>query len=132
MSFGTKVSKKVIDYGDVQLTLMIWDILGQNSQKALHSAYYNGANGVLLVCDNARPETLLRLPEWKQDLENVTGPVPIVPIVNKADLPSSLSAEDLASVREVMGADFLFTSAKTGTGVQEGFERLGRQILGAR
>ncbi len=132
VSFGTKVSKKVIDYEGVELTLMIWDILGQKSQKALHGAYYNGANGVLLVCDNSRPETLLRLPEWKQDLENVTGEVPIIPIVNKADLPSALSAGDLSSVREVMGRDFLFTSAKTGTGVQEAFERLGRQILGVQ
>ncbi len=130
VSFGTKVSKKVIDYDEVQLTLMIWDILGQKSQKALHGAYYNGANGVLLVCDNTRPETLLNLPEWKQDLEKVVGPVPIVPIINKTDLPSALGTEDLAAVREAMGADFLLTSAKTGTGVQEAFERLGRQILG--
>lgn len=130
VSFGTKVSKKVIDYDEVQLTLMIWDILGQKSQKALHGAYYNGANGVLLVCDNTRPETLLNLPEWKQDLVNVVGTVPIVPIINKSDLPSALSAEDLASVREIMGTDFLRTSAKMGTGVPEAFERLGRQILG--
>jgi small GTP-binding protein len=132
VSFGTKVSKKVIDYDDVQLTLMIWDVLGQKSQKALHGAYYNGANGVLLVCDNSRPETLLHLTEWKQDLENITGAVPIVPIVNKADLPSALSAADLSSTKEAMGSEFLFTSAKEGTGVQEAFERLGRQILGVQ
>lgn len=130
VSFGTKVSKKVIDFEDVQLTLMIWDILGQKSQKALHGAYYSGANGVLLVCDNTRPETLLRLPEWKEDLEDVTGPVPVVPIINKADLPTTLGTEDLGSVRAAMGADYLYTSAKMGTGVQEAFERLGRQILG--
>ena len=130
VSFGTKVSKKVIDYDDVRLTLMIWDILGQKSQKSLHGAYYNGANGVLLVCDGSRPETLLHLPEWKEDLENVTGAVPVVPIVNKADLPSALSDGDLSSVRGAMGREFLFTSAKTGTGVQEAFEHLGRRILG--
>jgi len=130
VSFGTKVSKKVIDLGDVQLTLMIWDVLGQNSLKALHGAYYNGANGVLLVCDNSKPETLLHVPEWKRDLEKVAGEVPIVHIVNKADLPSALSAYDLSSVSEAMGSDPLFTSAKTGSGVQEAFERLGRMILG--
>ncbi|MDW5564107.1 MAG: Rab family GTPase [Methanomassiliicoccus sp.] len=130
MSFGTKVSKKVIELDDVQLTLMIWDILGQKSQKALHGAYYNGANGALLVCDNSRPDTLLKLPEWKRDLEEVTGTVPLIPLVNKADLPSSLGAEEVGEVKKVLGNDFLYTSAKTGAGVQDAFERLGRQILG--
>jgi translation elongation factor EF-4 len=75
---------------------------------------------------------MLHLTEWKQDLENITGAVPIVPIINKADLPSALSAADLSSAKEAMGCDFLFTSAKEGTGVQEAFERLGRQILGVQ
>jgi small GTP-binding protein len=130
VSFGTKVSKKVIEYDDVQLTLMIWDILGQKSQKALHGAYYSGANGVLLVCDNTRPETLLHLQEWRKDLLEVAGTVPVLPIINKADLPSALSDGDLAEIRAIIGSDFLRTSAKMGTGVQEAFERLGRQILG--
>jgi len=130
VSFGTKVSKKVIEYEDVQLTLMIWDILGQKSQKALHGAYYSGANGVLLVCDNTRPETLLHLLEWKRDLEEVVGTVPLVPIINKADLPTALVGADIAAVRTALGHDFLYTSAKMGSGVQEAFEQLGRQILG--
>lgn len=130
MSFGTKVSKKVIEYDDAQLTLMIWDILGQKSQKPLHGAYYSGANGALLVCDNTRPETLLHLPEWQRDLEDVVGTVPLVPIINKVDLPTALMSEDVAAVRTAVGRDFLFTSAKKGSGVQEAFEQLGRQILG--
>jgi small GTP-binding protein len=130
MSFGTKVSKKVIEYDEVQLTLMIWDILGQKSQKSLHGAYYNGANGALLVCDATRPDTLLHLPTWKADLVDVVGEVPVVPIVNKSDRPSNLSAGDLEQIRSSMGTDFLFTSAKTGNGVQEAFEGLGRRLLG--
>jgi len=129
MSFGTKVSKKVIEYEDVQLTLMIWDVLGQKSQKSLHAAYYNGANGALLVCDNTREETLLHLSMWKQDLEAVTGPVPIMPIVNKADLKSTLSLDHISKVKGSIGHEFLFTSAKTGNGVQAAFESLGRMVM---
>jgi GTPase SAR1 family protein len=110
---------------------MIWDVLGQKSQKTLHAAYYNGANGALLVCDNTREETLLHLPQWKKDLEDVTGPVPIVPIVNKADLESRLQPQNVQEIRTKMGRDLLFTSAKTGNGVQEAFESLGRMVMGA-
>jgi translation elongation factor EF-4 len=73
---------------------------------------------------------LLHLPAWRADLVEVVGEVPVVPIVNKSDLPSNLKAEDLEQVKSSMGADFLFTSAKTGIGVQEAFEGLGRQLLG--
>lgn len=129
VSFGTKVSKKVIEYPDVQLTLMIWDILGQKSQASLHGAYYNGANGALLVCDNTRPETLSHLSQWKTDLEAVTGAVPIVPIVNKADLGGRLDGKAISDFETLVGRKFLFTSAKTGEGVQDAFESLGRAII---
>jgi small GTP-binding protein len=131
MSFGTKVSKKVIEYEDVQLTLMIWDVLGQKSQKSLHAAYYNGANGALVVCDHTREETLLRLPQWKKELEEVTGPVPVMPIVNKSDLAGTLEPNNVLETQAKMGREFLFTSAKTGNGVQDAFEELGRLLLEA-
>jgi small GTP-binding protein len=130
VSFGTKVSKKVIEYPDIQLTLMIWDVLGQKSQSSLHGAYYNGANGALLVCDNTRPETLMHLTQWKKDLQEVTGAVPIMPIVNKSDLDSKLDPEMVRSTEQALGRKFLFTSAKTGEGVQNAFEELGRMITG--
>jgi small GTP-binding protein len=132
VSFGTKVSKKVIELGDVQLTLMIWDILGQKAQKSLHAAYYNGANGALLVCDSTREETLLHLPEWARDFQEIVGARPIVPLVNKSDLGSALSAGAVAEVTKVVGRELRFTSAKVGIGVQEAFEDLGRMVLEAK
>jgi small GTP-binding protein len=128
-SIGTRVSKKVMDYEGTELTLMIWDVLGQKSQKSLHAAYYRGANGVLLVCDNAREETLLHLPSWRKDLEDVTGPIPLVAIVNKADLESALSKDALAQVCSKLGKSPLYTSAKSGEGVQAAFEALGQEII---
>lgn len=129
VSFGTKVSKKVIDFDDVQLTLMIWDILGQNVNRSLHAAYYSGANGALLVCDSTRPETLQHLPEWAEDFRKVVGPRPIVLLANKADLESRLSAGLLGEVTGRLEQDIGFTSARTGEGVQAAFEGLGRRVL---
>ena len=51
-SIGTRVSKKVMDY-DGLLTLMIWDVLGR-SPRSRCMQHIIEANGVLLVCDNAR------------------------------------------------------------------------------
>jgi small GTP-binding protein len=129
-TFGAKVSKKVVTLGDVELTMMIWDILGQKSGASLHSAYYSGANGAFVVCDGTRPETLEGLNSWYQEFSRVAGKVPVIPLINKCDLPPNLTEELLASASTVIGQDFRRTSAKTGEGVEEAFRQLGRLIVG--
>jgi small GTP-binding protein len=99
-TFGAKVSKKVITLDDVELTLMIWDILGQKSGASMHSAYFSGANGALIVCDGTRPETLDSLNSWYQEFTRVAGKVPVIPLANKCDLPSVVTEESLASTSE--------------------------------
>lgn len=132
VSFGTKVTKKVIEYEDVELTLMIWDILGQKSNKSLHAAYYSGANGALVVCDCSREETLEHLPSWAEEFQAVVGKKPIIPIANKSDLGQQLRTDRVSEIAARLGREFLFTSAKSGSGVQGAFESLGRNILEGR
>lgn len=128
-SFGTKVTKKVLDLGEIELTLMIWDILGQKTHKALHHAYYKGANGALLVCDLTREETIKNLIGWRDDFVAVVGSVPVLPIANKNDLESKVSEATLAQIADMLGQGFVKTSAKTGEGVQEAFIRLGKALM---
>jgi small GTP-binding protein len=129
ISFGTKVSKKVVDLGGVELTLMIWDILGQKSDDALHAAYYRGANGALVVGDLTRPETMRNMVKWKEDFLKVSHSAVIVAAANKSDLESSINANDIQELVITLGTGFLRTSAKTGDGVEELFLTLGRSIM---
>lgn len=129
VSFGTKVTKKVLDLPDVELTMMIWDVLGQKTHKSLHEAYYKGAKGALLVCDVTREETVRGLLQWKADFSQTVGDVPIVPVANKSDLVPAVSEDVLREVSEELGRGFVRTSAKTGEGVQDAFADLGRLIM---
>lgn len=129
-TFGAKVSKKVLDLEDVNLTLMIWDVLGQKTQKALHSTYYAGANGAFLVCDMTRPETLEHLHHWVEDLQEVAGNIPIIVIGNKCDLEMKIDRLDLQRFATELGTPMLLTSARTGEGVEEAFQALGQQAMG--
>ena len=128
ISFGTKVSKKVLDLGEVELTLMIWDILGQKGDDALHAAYYRGANGALLVGDQTRPETMRHLVGWRGDFLKASPDASIVAAANKSDLPGAVQAEELQEISRALGTEFQRTSAKTGEGVEELFMMLGRTI----
>ena len=129
-TFGAKVSKKVLELEEVNLTLMIWDVLGQKTQKALHSTYYAGANGALLVCDMTRPETLSHLENWAADLREVAGDIPIIVVGNKSDLEMHMDRLELERLAGGLGATAVLTSALTGENVQEAFERLGRRTMG--
>jgi small GTP-binding protein len=129
-TFGAKVSKKVLTFGDVELTLMIWDVLGQKNGASMHSAYFSGANGAFVVCDGTRPETLDGLNSWYQEFSRVAGNVPVIPLANKCDLQDRVSKEKLASAAKVIGHDFRRTSARTGEGVEEAFLLLGKLVLG--
>ena len=130
VSFGTKVSKKVLVFEDVELTLMIWDVLGQKGDDSLHAAYYKGANGALLVGDMTRPETMEHLKGWRDDFLKVEKDARLVLAGNKADLEARLTEDDLGSLAQELGADLVRTSALTGEGVQETFDRLGRKLMG--
>lgn len=131
VSFGTKVTKKVIELEDAELTLMLWDILGQKSDDALHSAYYKGANGALLVCDLTRPETVEHLLKWRDDFLRAAPGARIVLVANKSDLEGRAPSDRLEAVSSVIDGRFVMSSAKTGAGVEEAFLRLAKAVMEA-
>jgi small GTP-binding protein len=129
MSFGTKVTKKVVDFDDVEVDLMIWDILGQKTQKTLHAAYYRGAAGALAVCDYTRPDTMQSLSTWVDGFVSVVGDMPITILVNKSDLDKSYSLDDVKAFAGSIGAAVLETSAKTGENVEEAFSIMAKRMV---
>ncbi|MDQ1371666.1 MAG: hypothetical protein QG582_580 [Candidatus Thermoplasmatota archaeon] len=129
MSFGTKVSKKTVELGDTHADLLMWDILGQKTHESLHSAYYRGAAGALVVCDFTRRPTLDSLSSWVSGFRSVVGEMPVILLANKSDLQKTFSPEDVRVLASTLGAEFLETSAKTGQNVEEAFSRLTARML---
>lgn len=135
---GTKVTKKTVDvmWKGVPATLdmMVWDIMGEKGFRALlRDAYFEGAQGVLAVCDLTRKETFYDLNNWVTMVRKQVGNVPIVFLGNKADLGERIvvTAEELENLGQIHGAPTFRTSAKTGTGVNDVFRVLA-DAIGAR
>lgn len=135
-TIGAKVTKKDLrfDLGPqtVDLSLLIWDVLGQKGYKALHDSAFFESKGVLLVYDLARPETKESLEDyWMDRVRAVEGPIPGVIVGNKADLvPSRSEAQkEVDGVAQRFGTRGFISSAKTGENVQEAFMTLGRAVL---
>lgn len=131
MSFGTKVTKKSFRVGEVDLDLMIWDILGQKSQEALHAAYYRGAAGALAVCDFTRPDTMKNLKTWLGSFRSMVGDMPVIILGNKSDLERTFTLAELEAFGASVGCQVIETSAKTGLNVELAFSEMGKKLMEA-
>ena len=137
-TLGTVVHKKQVvlpghDGRSVRTTMMVWDIEGrQDFLSLVKEAYFKKARGVMAVCDATRPETLLALQNWLQDVRKVEGGIATVIIANKMDLPASkkLSPSLLDALAKKYNGQTILASAKTGLGVEEAFGLLAAAILG--
>ncbi|UCG70227.1 MAG: GTP-binding protein [Thermoplasmata archaeon] len=136
-TIGTKVSRKevVIPFQKedivVDLTMIIWDIVGQKAYQKLRRMYYQGASGALVVCDVTRKETLDNMKEWTLSLFQVANPVPVLFLANKSDLihKAEFKPTDLEEIASEFKSPYFYTSAKSGANVNRAFQRLGELMI---
>lgn len=140
-TLGTKVSKKSLDLDfpakdlQVRADLLIWDIMGQHGfQELLKDAYFFGVRGILAVCDLTRKETLANLDTWVKCVESVAGKVPMLLVLNKADLQdrAAITQADIEEASEAYGCEALRVSAKTGLNIEVAFRKLATLVAEAQ
>ena len=124
-----------------QVKLFIWDIAGQETFEVMRRKFYNGSSGAIIVFSHA-PEELKSynsIEKWLKELIKYCGDIPIALFGNKLDL---IDENDLITNKDVINSDFnvgkfkeehdligyFKTSALTGQGVIEAFQRLVREL----
>jgi small GTP-binding protein len=127
---GVKVDKKVVSVDNAPVTMLLWDIYGQDEFQTVKPSYLRGASGYLLVADGTRAGTLETARSLQKTAEGVVGRVPYVLVLNKIDLVSEWQVDERALWKVAdEGWPIVKTSAKTGAGVEEAFNRLARWML---
>jgi len=138
-TIGAKVTKKDVrvhagmDVTDI--SLILWDVLGQRGFHAVQNNSFQGAKGVILVFDLTRPETAESLRSyWLPRLREVAGNIPATIFANKVDLVAKrdLAEERVAWLAAELGCEYFLTSAKTGENVEPGFGSLAKDLIEAR
>ncbi|MHA1881835.1 MAG: Rab family GTPase [Candidatus Thorarchaeota archaeon] len=114
--------------------LQIWDVAGQSRFQILRPMYYRGSSGGVLVYDVTRRRTFLVLEEWLKELEAAVGKkIPLVLVANKTDLPDRIvEPAEGKEFAERFSMPYLESSAKTGEGIIDIFENLGRSLVSKR
>jgi small GTP-binding protein len=129
-SIGVKLNKKVVRVNNQDVTLVLWDIHGEDVYQKIHMSYLRGMSGYLLVTDGTRRQTLEDALALNQRVIQEAGKVPAILVLNKSDL---VDRWEIDSAREselaAAGWTILHTSAKTGASVEEVFSQLAAATL---
>jgi small GTP-binding protein len=128
---GVKIDRKTVDIDGETITLVLWDIAGKDADEDVPASYVKGAHGVIFVADLTRRLTWEQLPGLDRLVQVTAGPVPSVVALNKSDIPEQweFRADDQKAISAQW--DTINTSARTGQGVEEVFQRITRAMLAA-
>ncbi len=132
-TLGVKIDKKVVTVDGDEITLMIWDMAGEEDNAPVKLNQVQDASGYLLVADGTRRKTLDVARDIQQRVESEIGRQPFLLLVNKADLRETWEIKDSEWTElTASGWVVLETSARTGEHVEEAFLALTSSILKAR
>ena len=127
---GVKIDKKSVTVDGTEVTLVVWDLAGDDDFQRLQTSYLRGTSGYLLVADGTRKITLDQALELQKRVAETLGATPFVLALNKADLAPQWEVEE-ARLAALAAENFtlLKTSAKEGAGVEEAFAQLARRMI---
>ncbi len=127
---GVKIDKKIVSTAAGEVTLVLWDLAGEDALTTVRPANLRGSSGYILVVDGTRRNTLEVAVDLHRRVVETVGGVPFVCVINKADLRDSweLQQADLdgLTAREWKVVQ---TSAKTGAAVEEMFRALTEDMI---
>ena len=130
-SVGVAIKKKTVQVDGTDVTLIIWDLAGDDKFQPLEGSYLRGASGYLMVADGTRGMTLDHVLKLRERYAEQIGSTPCaLLLLNKSDLESRWEVDEgrmsgLASD----GLTIIKTSAKEGTGVGDAFAQLARRMI---
>jgi hypothetical protein len=128
---GVKIDKKQITLDGEDISLIIWDIAGEDDFTNIRTAYLRGMAGYIIVIDGTRQSSYDVALSINAMVKDNVGALPMVFALNKADLKAQWQVEKQhIQALEQMGYPVLETSAKHDQGVSDLFLALAKQWVG--
>lgn len=134
-TIGVDFRFRTITIDKKTVKLQIWDTAGQERFRTITSAYYRGADGIIMVYDVTSQESFEHIEEWMSEVDRYANENTTKLIVgNKADLvdQKQVAEEDARKFAEKLGISLIETSAKTATNVDSAFLTMAKELIDSR
>jgi Ras-related protein Rab-1A len=131
-TIGVDFRFRTITIDDKIVKLQIWDTAGQERFRTITSAYYRGADGIIMVYDVTSSESFDHVEEWLSEVDRYANENTSKLLVgNKADLidEKQVTKETAQSFADKLSIPFLETSAKTATNVDTAFLTMAKELI---
>eukprot|EP00759_Apiculatamorpha_spiralis_P033376 PhF_6_TR34697/c0_g1_i1/m.50491/K06109/RAB13; Ras-related protein Rab-13 len=121
-----------MEYMDKKIRLQIWDTAGQERFQSVATAFYRGANGVILCFDLTSRKSFENVEQWMERVRAQALPgVTCVLVGCKNDMKDAreISREEAEQYAKARGMGYVETSAKDSDNVIIAFEQVVVNIL---
>ena len=111
--------------------MQIWDTAGQERFRTITSAYYRGADGIILVFDISEKKSFYSLDNWLKEVDSLTtdNPVKLV-LANKSDSnDKQVSKSEMEEFTQRTGLEIIDCSAKNSYHINYVFEYISSLLL---
>ena len=134
-TIGASFVNKVVKVNEeVAVRLQIWDTAGQERFRSLTPMYYQDAQAAVVVFALDNLASFNAIPSWVEGLTDYNESRPALFLVaNKADLACNvIGGDSIDKMANDYGATVLFTSAKTGVGIDELFWEVAQRCAASK
>lgn len=123
-----------MSYMEKRVRLQIWDTAGQERFQSVATAFYRGANGVMLCFDLTHRPSFQHLDQWMERVKQQALPgIPCLLIGCKSDEARGgarqVTQEEAMAWAAQHNMNFIETSAKDKENVQVAFQQITRSIF---
>lgn len=115
--------------------LQIWDTAGQERFRTITSAYYRGADGIIMVFDTTSTESFEHVNDWLKEVNRYAAEGTVKLLVgNKCDRTADrvVTTEQAQEFAQELGIPFIETSAKSAKNVEEAFLTMAGELIRQR
>ena len=124
-------TKSVYIHGK-DIKLKIWDTAGQERYHNLTYQIFKGADGIMLVYSVIDETSFAKITDWIEQIKTFIpeDKISIILVGNKCDLEERIiTKEQGQEMADSLKVKYFETSALDGTGIQEAFEELTKEIM---
>ena len=133
-TLGVHVSDKIFQIDGSYIQLVLWDIAGQAKFETMRQQFYLGSDGIFLIFDLSKPNSLESVSNWYYDIQNQLTDRPALTgyiLGNKKDIvqPLGSTSEKGSDLASYLNLGYIETSALTGENVDYAFYTIAQSLF---